>query len=85
MARVRQVDPDRPCTIRKQASRLASAYAGVTHLLMTNVVMLEMNGRDLAKNLLTSLPSFKRLSMSDYTAEVIAHHGVLDEGVHFIQ
>ena len=30
-------------------------------------------------------PDFKRLFMSRYTANVIAHHGVLDEGVHFIQ
>ena len=68
-----------------EAIRLASAYAGVIHLLMTDVVMPEMNGRDLAKNLLTSFPSLKRLFMSGYTADVIAHHGVLDEGVHFIQ
>jgi YesN/AraC family two-component response regulator len=52
---------------------------------MTDVVMPEMNGRDLAKNLLSLYPSLKRLFMSGYTANVIAHHGVLDEGVHFIQ
>jgi two-component system cell cycle sensor histidine kinase/response regulator CckA len=68
-----------------EAIRVASAYAGVIHLLMTDVVMPEMNGRDLAKNLLTSFPSLKRLFMSGYTADVIAHQGVLDEGVHFIQ
>jgi len=65
--------------------RLASAYAGVIHLLMTDVVMPEMHGRDLARNLLTSFPALKRLFMSGYTADVIAHQGVLDEGVHFIQ
>ena len=68
-----------------EAIRLASAYAGVIHLLMTDVVMPEMNGRDLARNLLTSFPALKRLFMSGYTADVIAHQGVLDEGVHFIQ
>ncbi len=52
---------------------------------MTDVVMPEMNGRDLAKNLLSLYPHLKRLFMSGYTANVIAHHGVLDEGVHFIQ
>jgi len=47
--------------------------------------MPEMNGRDLAKNLLSIYPDMRRLFMSGYTANVIAHHGVLDEGVHFIQ
>ena len=52
---------------------------------MTDVVMPEMNGRDLAKKLLSLYPNLKRLFMSGYTANVIAHHNVLDEGVHFIQ
>jgi FixJ family two-component response regulator len=54
-------------------------------LLITDVVMPEMNGRALAKNLLTSYPALKRLFMSGHTADVIARHGVLEEGVHFIQ
>ncbi len=60
-----------------EAIRLAGAYTGVIHLLMTDVVMPEMNGHDLAKNLLTSFPALKRLFMSGYTADVIAHQGVL--------
>jgi YesN/AraC family two-component response regulator len=52
---------------------------------MTDVVMPEMNGRELAKNLLSTHPNIKRLFMSGYTADVIAHHGVLEEGMHFIQ
>jgi len=52
---------------------------------MTDVVMPEMNGRDLARNMLSLYPDLKRLFMSGYTANVIAHHGVLDEGVQFIQ
>jgi FixJ family two-component response regulator len=44
-----------------------------------------MNGRDLAKKMLSLYPNLKRLFMSGYTANVIAHHGVLDDGVHFIQ
>jgi FixJ family two-component response regulator len=47
--------------------------------------MPEMNGRDLAKNLLSLYPGLQRLFMSGYTANVIAHHGVLEEGVNFIQ
>jgi YesN/AraC family two-component response regulator len=47
--------------------------------------MPEMNGRDLSKNILSIYPNLKTLFMSGYTANVIAHHGVLDEGVNFIQ
>ena len=68
-----------------EAIRLAREHMGEIDLLMTDVVMPEMNGRDLAKNLLSLYPNVKRLFMSGYTADVIAHHGVLDEGVHFIQ
>ncbi len=68
-----------------EAIRLARERAGDLHLLLTDVVMPEMNGRDLAKNLLSLYPQMRRLFMSGYTANVIAHHGVLDEGVNFIQ
>jgi DNA-binding NtrC family response regulator len=69
----------------KEAISLAREHAGEIHLLMTDVVMPEMNGRDLAKNLLSLYPHLKCLFMSGYTTNVIAHHGVLDEGVQFIQ
>jgi PAS domain S-box-containing protein len=68
-----------------EAVRLVREYAGPIHLLMTDVIMPEMNGRDLARKLLSFQPSMKRLFMSGYTANVIAHHGVLEEGVHFVQ
>ncbi len=68
-----------------EAIRLAREHEGQIDLLMTDVVMPEMNGRDLAKNLLSIYPAIRRLFMSGYTANVIAHHGVLDEGVHFLQ
>jgi PAS domain S-box-containing protein len=68
-----------------EAIRLAREHEGQIDLLVTDVVMPEMNGRDLARNLLSIYPDLKRLFMSGYTADVIAHHGVLDEGVHFIQ
>lgn len=67
-----------------EAIRLAGEYAGHITLLMTDVVMPEMNGRDLTKNLLLLYPNLKRLFMSGYTANVIVHHGVLDKGVNFI-
>lgn len=68
-----------------EALRLAEKRLGEIHLLMTDVVMPEMDGRSLAKKLLTLYPTIKSLFMSGYTANVIAHHGVLDEGVQFIQ
>ena len=68
-----------------EAIRLAREYAGDIHLLMTDVVMPEMNGRDLATMLLALHPHLEQLFMSGYTSNVIAHHGVLDDGVHFIQ
>ena len=68
-----------------EAIRLAEEHIGQISLLVTDVVMPGMNGRDLAKILLSRYPKLKRLFMSGYTANVIAHHGVLDEGVYFIQ
>ena len=68
-----------------EAIALAREHAGEIRLLITDVVMPEMNGRDLAGNLLSLYPNLKRLFMSGYTANVIAHHGVVDEGVQFIQ
>ena len=68
-----------------EAIRLAEEHAGAIHLLMTDVVMPEMNGRDLARRLLSLYPNLKRLFVSGYPADVIAPHGVLDDGVHFLQ
>jgi PAS domain S-box-containing protein len=68
-----------------EALRLAQEHAGGIDLVLTDVVMPEMNGRDLAKNLLSIYPDMRRLFMSGYTADVIAHQGVLDAGVHFMQ
>jgi CheY-like chemotaxis protein len=67
------------------AIRLAREHAGVIHLLLTDVVMPEMNGRDLARLLLSSYPGIASVFMSGYTADTVGHHGVLDEGVCFIQ
>ncbi len=68
-----------------EAIRLAERYSGEIHLLITDVVMPELNGYDLAKNILALHPNIKYLFMSGYTADIIAHHGVLGEGGHFIQ
>ncbi len=67
-----------------EAFRLADAHAGKIQLLMTDVVMPVMNGRELANEMIALHSELKCLFMSGYTANVIAHHGVLEEGVHFI-
>ena len=68
-----------------EAIRLVKEFVAEIHLLMTDVIMPEMNGRDLAERLMTIKKGLKCLFMSGYTAEVIAHRGVLDRGVNFIQ
>ncbi|MBN1606471.1 MAG: response regulator [Polyangiaceae bacterium] len=68
-----------------EAIRLAAEHSEEIQLLVTDVVMPEMNGRDLANRLRATHPRLKCLFTSGYTANVIAHHGVLDVGVHFIQ
>ena len=64
---------------------MASEHTGKIHLLVTDVIMPEMNGLELSKHLQALYPDLNRMFMSGYTANAIAHHGVLDEGVHFIQ
>ena len=68
-----------------EALRMAREHAGAIHLLMTDVIMPEINGLVLAEKLRAIHPHMKQLFMSGYTANVIAHHGVLDEGMQFIQ
>ncbi len=67
-----------------EAIQVGESFAGEIHMLITDVVMPDMSGRDLADTLLRSSPGMKTLFMSGYTANVIAHHGVLEEGVQFI-
>ena len=69
----------------KQALELAEEHAGSIRLLITDVIMPEMNGKELAERLSKNFPNLKVLFMSGYTADAIAHHGVLDEDVNFIQ
>ena len=54
-------------------------------LVITDVVMPDMSGRELRDKLLVIRPDLKVLFMSGYTSNIIAHHGVLEEGMQFIQ
>ncbi len=68
-----------------EAQAQAQQHQGPIHLLITDVVMPQMNGRDLLERIAASRPGIKTLYMSGYTSDVIAHHGVLGEGIHFLQ
>jgi FixJ family two-component response regulator len=68
-----------------EALNLARTHAGEIQLLITDVVMPEMNGKDLAARLAESRPGMRCLFVSGYTADVIATRGVLDAGVRFLQ
>jgi signal transduction histidine kinase len=67
------------------ALQLAGKQDTRIDLLVTDVIMPGMNGRDLAAQLTATHPGLQTLFMSGYTADVIGHHGVLDPHMHFIQ
>ncbi|MBN1937284.1 MAG: response regulator [Anaerolineae bacterium] len=69
----------------QEALDRALVYRNHIDLLITDVIMPEMSGRDLAARLLKVRPGIQVLYMSGYTDEVIVRHGVLEPGVHFIQ
>lgn len=68
-----------------EALDLVATYPGVVHLLITDVVMPEMNGHELATRLMAVLPDLKLLYISGYTADVLTPYGVLNEGVSLVQ
>jgi two-component system, cell cycle sensor histidine kinase and response regulator CckA len=68
-----------------EAIRLAREHSGEIHLLITDVIMPEMNGPNLAKQLQSFCPNLKCLFMSGFTGDLITKHGVLEDGVFFIQ
>jgi PAS domain S-box-containing protein len=68
-----------------EALNLAESHDGPVHLLLTDVVMPGMNGRELYARAAVLRPGLKVLFMSGYPEDVIAHRGVLDEGVRFVQ
>lgn len=69
----------------EQGLALALAYAGPIHLLLTDVIMPHMNGRDLYQKVAATRAGLKVLYMSGYTDDIIAHHHVLDQDVAFLQ
>ena len=68
-----------------KALGLAKDYREKIHLLITDMILPEMNGKDLAQHIQSVYPEIKVLFMSGYTANVVAHHNVLEAGVCFLQ
>ena len=70
----------------EEALRLAQETAGERiHLLLTDVVLPQMSGKELADQLKTFRPDLKVLYTSGYTDFAVVHHGVLNSGTHFLQ
>jgi signal transduction histidine kinase/CheY-like chemotaxis protein len=68
-----------------EALALSDSHPGMIHLLITDVVMPRMSGRDLADEMVQRRPDTKVLYCSGYAENAIVHHGVLDTGVAFLQ
>jgi DNA-binding NtrC family response regulator len=69
----------------EEALVMADRHNGSIDLLLTDVIMPGMNGRELYERMAARIPGIRVLYMSGYTGEVITHKGILDEGVEFIQ
>ena len=69
----------------KEALKLSREYKGEIQLLLTDVIMPEMNGQELSRQVQSFYPDIKSIFMSGYTPNAIAHHGVLDDGALFLQ
>ncbi len=69
----------------QEALRLADGHTGPIHVLLTDVVMPNLSGRQLAERVVSARPATKVLYLSGYTDDAIVHHGVLEPGIAFLQ
>jgi PAS domain S-box-containing protein len=69
----------------REALKIAQTYKGKINLLLTDVIMPVMNGKDLAERITAFLPDIQCLFMSGYAGDLIIHQGVLDKEMNFIQ
>ena len=68
-----------------EAHAIADRHEGPIHLLLSDVVMPVMGGRQVAEHLLALRPELKVLFHSGYTDDAVVRHGILHEKVHFLQ
>jgi len=68
-----------------EALTLSRSYAGKIDLILTDVVMKDMNGKVLVQKIQEHRGEIAVIYMSGYTHKIIAHHGVLDKGIHFLE
>ena len=68
-----------------EAERVSGQHEGAIHLLMTDVVLPGLNGREVARRMVAARAGIRVLYLSGYTDDAIVHHGVLDSGVAFLQ
>jgi CheY-like chemotaxis protein len=69
----------------EEALRLCEEHAGSIQLLLTDVVMPKMSGRQVAERAVRCVPELRVIYMSGYSGDAIVHHGVLDSGVAYLQ
>ncbi len=74
-----------PASTPGEALALMAGQTAPVHLVITDVVLPEMNGRELLDRLRVLRPGLRCLFVSGYTSDIIAKEGVLDAGVHFLQ
>jgi len=69
----------------REALLICEKYRGPIHLLLTDVIMPQMSGKELADRLRKTFPEMKIVYMSGYTDNTIAHHGILEDDIVFVQ
>jgi two-component system CheB/CheR fusion protein len=73
-----------PASNGPEALQLMKEYQGAIHMLLTDVIMPRMSGREVADRMASQRPDARVLFMSGHTEDAIVHHGVLDPGVAFL-
>jgi DNA-binding NtrC family response regulator len=69
----------------KQALQVVAAHDSPIHLLLTDVIIPGLNGKALAEEMIRRYPQLKVIFISGYSDEAIAHHGILEPGMLFLQ
>jgi CheY-like chemotaxis protein len=68
-----------------EALAIYEKHRDLIHLMVTDVIMPKMNGREVTHRLMSFHPEMKALYMSGYADDVVLHHGILEKGMNYIQ